>query len=152
MVARQPCEGSGPWVAAPSERTIWGGGASEELDLPVSCFHLPSDFARCPPPLVVPYEITLYTSDVFAAGTDANIFIIIYGCDAVCTQQKYLCTNKREQKLFFERKSASRFIVEVPGSGRLPGEPGLGAAWARRQGEGALCPESDMCLPSEALL
>ncbi|XP_028335744.1 lipoxygenase homology domain-containing protein 1 [Physeter macrocephalus] len=67
----------------------------------------------------VPYEITLYTSDVFAAGTDANIFIIIYGCDAVCTQQKYLCTNKREQKLFFERKSASRFIMELEDVGEI---------------------------------
>ncbi|KAM6219878.1 lipoxygenase homology domain-containing protein 1 isoform 3-T3 [Rhynchocyon petersi] len=67
----------------------------------------------------VPYEITLYTSDVFAAGTDANIFIIIYGCDAVCTQQKYLCTNKREQKLFFERKSASRFIMELEDVGEV---------------------------------
>uniref|UniRef100_G1RKM4 Lipoxygenase homology domain-containing protein 1 n=1 Tax=Nomascus leucogenys TaxID=61853 RepID=G1RKM4_NOMLE len=67
----------------------------------------------------VPYEITLYTSDVFAAGTDANIFIIIYGCDAVCTQQKYLCTNKREQKQFFERKSASRFIVELEDVGEV---------------------------------
>ncbi|KAI2586724.1 lipoxygenase-likey PLAT domains 1 [Homo sapiens] len=67
----------------------------------------------------VPYEITLYTSDVFAAGTDANIFIIIYGCDAVCTQQKYLCTNKREQKQFFERKSASRFIVELEDVGEI---------------------------------
>uniref|UniRef100_A0A2K6GSY1 Lipoxygenase homology PLAT domains 1 n=1 Tax=Propithecus coquereli TaxID=379532 RepID=A0A2K6GSY1_PROCO len=67
----------------------------------------------------VPYEITLYTSDVFAAGTDANIFIVIYGCDAVCTQEKYLCTNKREQKLFFERKSASRFIVELEDVGEI---------------------------------
>ncbi|KAM9225590.1 lipoxygenase homology domain-containing protein 1 isoform 3-T3 [Dugong dugon] len=67
----------------------------------------------------VPYEITLYTSDVFAAGTDANIFIIIYGCDAVCTQQKYLCTNKREQKLFFERKSASCFIMELEDVGEV---------------------------------
>ncbi|XP_062933378.1 lipoxygenase homology domain-containing protein 1 isoform X1 [Cynocephalus volans] len=67
----------------------------------------------------VPYEITLYTSDVFAAGTDANIFIVIYGCDAVCTQQKYLCTNKREQKVFFERKSASRFIVELEDVGEV---------------------------------
>ncbi|XP_069906347.1 lipoxygenase homology domain-containing protein 1 isoform X3 [Oryctolagus cuniculus] len=67
----------------------------------------------------VPYEITLYTSDVFAAGTDANIFIVIYGCDAVCTQQKFLCTNKREQKLFFERKSASRFIVELEDVGEI---------------------------------
>ncbi|KAM8949872.1 lipoxygenase homology domain-containing protein 1 isoform 3-T3 [Lycaon pictus] len=67
----------------------------------------------------VPYEIILYTSDVFAAGTDANIFIVIYGCDAVCTQQKYLCTNKREQKLFFERKSASRFIMELEDVGEI---------------------------------
>ncbi|XP_044630601.2 lipoxygenase homology domain-containing protein 1 isoform X1 [Equus asinus] len=67
----------------------------------------------------VPYEIILYTSDVFAAGTDANIFIVIYGCDAVCTQQKYLCTNKREQKLFFERKSASRFIMELEDVGEV---------------------------------
>ncbi|CAO2594492.1 Lipoxygenase homology domain-containing protein 1 [Lemmus lemmus] len=67
----------------------------------------------------VPYEITLYTSDVFAAGTDANIFIVIYGCDAVCTQQKFLCTNKREQKLFFERKSSSRFIVELEDVGEI---------------------------------
>ncbi|XP_047382696.1 lipoxygenase homology domain-containing protein 1 isoform X3 [Sciurus carolinensis] len=67
----------------------------------------------------VPYEITLYTSDVFAAGTDANIFIVIYGCDAVCTRQKFLCTNKREQKQFFERKSASRFIVELEDVGEI---------------------------------
>ncbi|XP_005372931.1 PREDICTED: lipoxygenase homology domain-containing protein 1 isoform X1 [Chinchilla lanigera] len=67
----------------------------------------------------VPYEITLYTSDVFAAGTDANIFIVIYGCDAVCTREKLLCTNKREQKLFFERKSASRFIVELEDVGEI---------------------------------
>uniref|UniRef100_A0A673VUW6 Lipoxygenase homology domains 1 n=1 Tax=Suricata suricatta TaxID=37032 RepID=A0A673VUW6_SURSU len=67
----------------------------------------------------VPYEIILYTSDVFAAGTDSNIFIVIYGCDAVCTQQKYLCTNKREQKLFFERKSASRFIMELEDVGEI---------------------------------
>ncbi|XP_003474113.1 lipoxygenase homology domain-containing protein 1 isoform X2 [Cavia porcellus] len=67
----------------------------------------------------VPYEIILYTSDVFAAGTDANIFIVIYGCDAVCTREKFLCTNKREQKLFFERKSASRFIVELEDVGEI---------------------------------
>ncbi|XP_037364471.1 lipoxygenase homology domain-containing protein 1 [Talpa occidentalis] len=67
----------------------------------------------------VPYEITLYTSDVFAAGTDANIFIVIYGCDAVCTQEKYLCTNKREQKVFFERKSSSRFIMELEDVGEI---------------------------------
>lgn len=133
---------------------IQNGGAGEELDLPafVSCFHFPSDFALCPLPSVVPYEITLYTSDVFAAGTDANIFIVIYGCDAVCTQQKYLCTNKREQKLFFERKSASRFIMEVPASSRLPGEPGQGCGLDQKARRWSPCPESGMCLSFDGLL
>ncbi|KAM5220872.1 lipoxygenase homology domain-containing protein 1 isoform 2-T2 [Hipposideros larvatus] len=60
----------------------------------------------------IPYEITFYTSDVFAAGTNASVFIVIYGCDGLCTEQRNLCSTKREQKIFFERKSASRFIME----------------------------------------
>lgn len=48
----------------------------------------------------------------------------------MCTQQKFLCTNKREQKLFFERKSASRFIVEVLGLRGLP-EMGRGSLLRR---------------------
>ncbi|XP_056680371.1 lipoxygenase homology domain-containing protein 1 [Monodelphis domestica] len=67
----------------------------------------------------IPYEITIYTSDVFAAGTDASIFIVIYGCDAICTQQKYLCATKREQKIFFERNSVSCFIVEMEDIGEV---------------------------------
>ncbi|XP_036179562.1 lipoxygenase homology domain-containing protein 1 isoform X1 [Myotis myotis] len=67
----------------------------------------------------VPYEITIYTSDVFAAGTNANVFIVIYGCDGLCTEQRNLCTNKREQKMFFERKSASRFIMELEDVGEV---------------------------------
>ncbi|KAM9102483.1 lipoxygenase homology domain-containing protein 1 [Sarcophilus harrisii] len=67
----------------------------------------------------IPYEITIYTSDVFAAGTDASIFIVIYGCDGICTQQKYLCTSKREQKAFFERNSVSCFIVEMEDVGEV---------------------------------
>lgn len=104
------------------------------------------DFTLCPLPSVVPYEITLYTSDVFAAGTDANIFIVIYGCDGVCTEQKFLCTNKREQKLFFERKSASRFIMEVLGLSRLLGGQDLVGSEVGPEdggGAGALSAEAD---------
>lgn len=125
MVARRPCESQVHEPQLPSER-VWAG---EALDLTRLC--LPFSRPFLPTPLVVPYEITLYTSDVFAAGTDANIFIVIYGCDAVCTRQKFLCTNKREQKLFFERKSASRFIVEVLGSASCL------QAWRLRGGRGA---------------
>lgn len=64
---------------------------------------------------VVPYEIKIYTSDVFGAGTDADVFIVLYGQKGSCTQQKHLCVNKRERRLCFERGAVDMFIVEVSG-------------------------------------
>uniref|UniRef100_A0A3P9JEI9 Lipoxygenase homology domains 1a n=1 Tax=Oryzias latipes TaxID=8090 RepID=A0A3P9JEI9_ORYLA len=61
----------------------------------------------------VPYEIKVFTSDVFAAGTDADVFIVLYGREAVCTQQKSLCVNKRERRMYFERGAEDMFIVEL---------------------------------------
>nr|XP_055024965.1 lipoxygenase homology domain-containing protein 1 isoform X1 [Misgurnus anguillicaudatus] len=61
----------------------------------------------------VPYEITTFTSDVFAAGTDADVFIVLYGQKGLCTQQKYLCVNKRERRMYFERGAEDMFIVEL---------------------------------------
>lgn len=65
---------------------------------------------------VVPYEIKIFTSDVFGAGTDADVFIVLYGQKGVCTQQKHLCVNKRERRLYFERGAEDMFIVEVSAS------------------------------------
>ncbi|KAM9858421.1 lipoxygenase homology domain-containing protein 1 [Aulostomus maculatus] len=61
----------------------------------------------------VPYELKIYTSDVFGAGTDADVFIVLYGPKGVCTQQKHLCVNKRERRLYFERGAEDMFIVEL---------------------------------------
>ncbi|XP_076613401.1 lipoxygenase homology domain-containing protein 1 [Chaetodon auriga] len=61
----------------------------------------------------VPYEIKTFTSDLFGAGTDADVFIALYGRDAVCTQQKSLCVNKRERRMYFERGAEDMFIVEL---------------------------------------
>uniref|UniRef100_A0A3B3YF21 PLAT domain-containing protein n=1 Tax=Poecilia mexicana TaxID=48701 RepID=A0A3B3YF21_9TELE len=61
----------------------------------------------------VPYEIKTFTSDVFGAGTDADVFLVLYGRDAVCTQQKSLCVNKRERRMYFERGAEDMFIVEL---------------------------------------
>uniref|UniRef100_A0A3Q0R7C3 Lipoxygenase homology PLAT domains 1 n=1 Tax=Amphilophus citrinellus TaxID=61819 RepID=A0A3Q0R7C3_AMPCI len=60
----------------------------------------------------VPYEIKVYTSDIFGAGTDADVFIVLYGRKGVCSQQKHLCVNKRERRLYFERGAEDMFIVE----------------------------------------
>ncbi|KAJ8261234.1 hypothetical protein COCON_G00169570 [Conger conger] len=61
----------------------------------------------------VPYEIKTCTSDIFGAGTDADVFIVLYGRDGVCTQQKSLCVNKRERLMYFERSAEDMFIVEL---------------------------------------
>ncbi|XP_072290031.1 lipoxygenase homology domain-containing protein 1 [Eucyclogobius newberryi] len=61
----------------------------------------------------VPYEIKIFTSDVFTAGTDADVFIAFYGQKGVSTQQKHLCVNKRERRLYFERGAEDMFIVEL---------------------------------------
>ncbi|NWI83337.1 LOXH1 protein, partial [Dryoscopus gambensis] len=67
----------------------------------------------------VPYEITVYTSDIFGAGTDADVFVVLYGSDGICTQQKSLCLNKREQRMYFERNSVNQFIVELEDVGDI---------------------------------
>ena len=54
--------------------------------------------------------------------------------------------------MFFERKSASRFIMEVPASDRLPREPAQGCRLDQKARRRSPCPESDMCLSSDGLL
>ncbi|CAL8278491.1 unnamed protein product [Merluccius merluccius] len=61
----------------------------------------------------VPYEIKIFTSDLFGAGTDADVFITLYGCGTVCTQQRHLCVTKRERKMYFKRGAEDMFIVEM---------------------------------------
>uniref|UniRef100_A0A4W4F748 PLAT domain-containing protein n=1 Tax=Electrophorus electricus TaxID=8005 RepID=A0A4W4F748_ELEEL len=67
----------------------------------------------------VPYEIKIFTSDVFGAGTDADVFIALYGQNGICTQQKSLCVNKRERRLYFERGAEDMFIVELEDIGDI---------------------------------
>ena len=61
---------------------------------------------------VSPYEITVYTGDVSGAGTDADVYVVLFGKDK-STSQKSLCVNKQERKRYFERKSVDKFVIEV---------------------------------------
>uniref|UniRef100_A0A3B3CLJ0 Lipoxygenase homology PLAT domains 1b n=1 Tax=Oryzias melastigma TaxID=30732 RepID=A0A3B3CLJ0_ORYME len=61
----------------------------------------------------VPYEIKIFTTDVFCAGTDADVSIVLYGQNGLCTQQKHLCVNKRERRMYFERAAEDMFIIEL---------------------------------------
>ncbi|GCB79511.1 hypothetical protein scyTo_0020217, partial [Scyliorhinus torazame] len=61
----------------------------------------------------VPYEITVSTSDIYGSGTDADVFIVLYGRNGICTHQKSLCVNKRERKICFQRGAVNKFVIEV---------------------------------------
>uniref|UniRef100_W5L5M4 Lipoxygenase homology PLAT domains 1 n=1 Tax=Astyanax mexicanus TaxID=7994 RepID=W5L5M4_ASTMX len=67
----------------------------------------------------VPYEIKVFTSDIFAAGTDADVFIVLYGQNGVCTSQKSLCVNKRERRMYFERAAENMFILQLEDIGDI---------------------------------
>ena len=59
----------------------------------------------------VPYEITVYTSKVTGAGTDANVHIEIYG-EEKTTGQVMLCS-KTDRKGKFQTGSVDKFIHEL---------------------------------------
>jgi len=60
----------------------------------------------------VPYEITTYTSDIRNAGTEADVYVVLYNRD-MCTSQKSLCPNKNDRKKFFNKGEEAKFVIEV---------------------------------------
>ena len=60
----------------------------------------------------IPYEITTYTSDMRSAGTEADVYVVLYGRD-MCTSQKSICPNKNDRKKFFNKGEVAKFVVEV---------------------------------------
>eukprot|EP00794_Sanderia_malayensis_P016965 gene16965-18674_t len=62
----------------------------------------------------VPYEITVFTGNVFNAGTDANVFVTIYGMSGVCTKQVDLTESKKKmRKECFNKGSVDTFVREL---------------------------------------
>ncbi|XP_022094211.1 lipoxygenase homology domain-containing protein 1-like isoform X2 [Acanthaster planci] len=83
----------------------------------------------------VPYEFTVYTSDVSGAGTDSDVFVTLYGQEVV-TSQKSLCQTKKQRKECFERNQVDKFVIELEDVGETieklrigHDNAGFGAAW-----------------------
>lgn len=53
-----------------------------------------------------------YTSDISKAGTDADVYVALYGPDGN-TRQVPLCPNKKDRRDKFERGSIDTFVIEV---------------------------------------
>ncbi|CAF0968400.1 unnamed protein product [Rotaria sp. Silwood1] len=82
----------------------------------------------------VPYQIKIYTSNIFGAGTDANIYIQIYGLKK-STDQVMLCS-KIDRHGKFQRGSTDVFILELDDVGDFiekirigHDNSGFGPAW-----------------------
>ena len=60
----------------------------------------------------IPYEITTYTSNISSAGTDADVYVVLYGQDAA-TSHKSLCPSGKERKKRFGKGQVDRFVIEV---------------------------------------
>nr|CAB3263471.1 lipoxygenase homology domain-containing protein 1-like [Phallusia mammillata] len=61
----------------------------------------------------VPYEVTVFTSDVSGSGTDADVYVVLYGRDGSQTEQASLCANKDERKSKFNKRSVDTFVLEL---------------------------------------
>ena len=60
----------------------------------------------------IPYEITTYTSNIRGAGTEADVYVVLYGRD-MCTSKKSICPNKNDRKKLFNKGEVAKFVVEV---------------------------------------
>ncbi|XP_062503862.1 lipoxygenase homology domain-containing protein 1-like isoform X2 [Corticium candelabrum] len=60
----------------------------------------------------VKYEVTTYTSDLKGAGTDANVFVSLYGEKGHTGDLALVDTSKHKRKDCFERKSVDVCVVE----------------------------------------
>ena len=54
----------------------------------------------------------MYTADMSSAGTNANVFIVIYGTE-LNTGECVLAETKKKKKGCFERASSDQFVKEV---------------------------------------
>ena len=54
----------------------------------------------------------MYTADMSGAGTNANVFIVIYGTE-LNTGECVLAETKKKKKGCFERGSSDQFVKEV---------------------------------------
>ena len=63
------------------------------------------------------YHVYVYTGDKWGAGTDSNVYMVLFG-DTDDTGQVWLKTSKTNKNKF-ERKQMDEFIVEAVEIGEL---------------------------------
>ncbi|KXJ04679.1 Lipoxygenase-likey domain-containing protein 1, partial [Exaiptasia diaphana] len=63
----------------------------------------------------IPYEIAVYTGNVFGAGTDAKVFITLYGEKGISPEKELDTKNSND----FERDHTDIYLLDFPFEGTL---------------------------------
>ena len=83
----------------------------------------------------IPYEVVVYTSDIRGAGTDANIYMDVYGRSENGMEDSDHVEFHKANKSSFERKSVDKFNFDIKDIGtpfkvRVGHDGrGVGAGW-----------------------
>uniref|UniRef100_A0A8C4R1V7 PLAT domain-containing protein n=1 Tax=Eptatretus burgeri TaxID=7764 RepID=A0A8C4R1V7_EPTBU len=90
----------------------------------------------------VPYEIRTCTGDVRGAGTNADVFVVLYGRDRARTSRRSLCRSKQERHTCFNRSAVDIFVLLMEDVGETIEKirighdgSGLGSGWFLNQVE-----------------
>ena len=79
----------------------------------MTCFFIRP--ASCAAPTLTTYRVEVKTADKFAAGTDANVSVILYGKTGDSGKQALVGSGKN----LFERNEVSAFDLELADLGKL---------------------------------
>ena len=60
----------------------------------------------------VPYEVTVYTSDMMGAGTSASVYLVLHGSEGT-TEEVLLADTSKKKRDSFKRGSVDQFVKEV---------------------------------------
>ena len=93
------------WFSA--RRWIGLGEADHKLEIELTPRHVYDASA------VIKYEFIVKTGDVRGAGTDANVFVCVFGEDGKNTGNIVLCGRDGDRSKVFKRNGTDRFAVEA---------------------------------------
>ena len=83
----------------------------------------------------IPYELTITTSDIRNAGTNADVFVQIFGTDGTSSDKTSLVPEKSNRRDHFGRAKVDVFVVQSPNVGEIEkirighDGTGIGSGW-----------------------
>ena len=84
---------------------------------------------------LIPYELTITTSDIRNAGTNADVFVQIFGTDGTSSDKTSLVPEKSNRRDHFGRAKVDVFVVQSPNVGEIEkirighDGTGIGSGW-----------------------